>query len=189
MKNLCRLKIHNIKKSRSLPSNLFPWLFLLAAVVGLLSTAPMRERRDDFWIRRRFEQALAAFDGKETEFTITYETDCGHVAFYQRSSDQLTPKQRQAVQNYIHTLRHYFRPYHQRDGEPRYPIGGASITVAYSLHSGETIQAGSVCWLETSNGRQVGRSFYDSPFYWKKMSEIFTTRYREELLNSAEFST
>ncbi len=171
------------------PSNFWPLLFLLAAVVGLLSTPPMREQRDDFWIRRRFEQALAAFDGEETEFTISYETSCGHVVYYQRTHDQLTPKQRQAVQNYVHTLRHYFRPYHQRDGEPRYPIGGASITVAYSLPSGEIIQAGSVCWLETRDGQQVGRSFYDSPFYWRKMSEIFTTRYRKELLNSSELST
>lgn len=171
-----------------IPSDFWPLLFLLAAVVGLLSTAPMREQRDDFWIRRRFEQALAAFDGEEREFTVFYETCCD-TECYQRSSDQLTPRQRQAVQNYVHTLRHYFRPYHQRDGEPIYGGGGVSITINYSLPSGEIVHAGQVCWLETKNGKRVGRTFYQSNVYYKQLIDIFTTRYRKELLNSSEFST
>lgn len=170
-------------------SNFGPWLFLLAAVVVLLSTPPMQEQRDDFWIQRRFERALAAFDGEETEFTITYETICGRVAYYQRSSDQLTPKQRQAAQNYVRTLRHYFRPYHQRGGEPIYGGGGISITIDYSLPSGETVQAGNVCWLETKNGKRVGRTFYQSYIYHKQLIDIFTTQYRKESLNSVELST
>lgn len=169
-------------------STFLPRFFLLATVIVLLSTSPMREQRDDFWIRRQFEQALAAFDGEETEFTITYETDCGRVAFYQRTHDQLTPKQRQSVEDYVHTLRHYFRPYHQRNGEPRYPFG-SSTTITYSLSSGETIQAGSVCWLETKDKQRIGRSFYASPSYSQRIFEIFSTRNSKELLNSAELST
>lgn len=179
----------NRKRKTLSKLNLCPWLFLLAAVVALLSTPPMKEQQDDFWIRHRFERALAAFDGEETEFTITYETVCGQVVYYQRTCDQLTPKQRQTVQNHVHTLRHYFRPYHQRNGEPIYGGGGVSITVDYSLPSGETVQAGQVCWLETKDGKRVGRSFYQSDVFYEQLLAVFTTQYRKELLNSAELST
>lgn len=190
MKNLRRLKIHNIKKSRNLPSNLWPWLFLLAVAVVLLSTPPMRERRAEYRIRRQFEQALAAFDGEETEFTITYETSCGRVAFYQRSSDQLTPKQRQAVEDYVHTLR-YERPFHldEEGNAMGGPIGGVSLSVHYSLPTGGMIQAGSYCWLEKEDGKRLKRIFYAPYAYSQPIIYIFTTQYRKELLNSAELST
>lgn len=163
-------------------------LFLLIMTVVLLNTPPMRERRAEYRIRRQFEQALAAFDGEETEFTITYETSCGRVAFYQRSSDQLTPKQRQAVEDYVHTLRYERQHLDEEGNGTGGPIGGPVLSVNYSLPTEETIYAGSFCWLEKKN-EKMRRIFYSSYLYSKPIVEIFTTQGRKELLNSAELST
>ena len=114
-----------MNRKYKVPPNLWPWLFLLATVVGLLNTPIMKERRAEYKLRRQFEQALAAFDGEETKFTITYETNCGRVAFYQRSSDQLTPKQRQAIEDYVHTLRYKRQHLDEEGNGTGGPVGGS----------------------------------------------------------------
>lgn len=173
-----------------LPSSFLPLFFLFIVILALLNTPPMKEQRAEYKIRCQFEQALAAFDGEETEFTITYETSCGRVAFYQRSSDQLTPKQRQSVEDYVHTLR-YKRPFRldEEGNDTDGPIGGLNVSVHYSLPTEEILHAGCYCWLEKKDGKRLLRIFRDSDVYWKPVIDIFTTYGRKELLNSAELST
>lgn len=169
------------------PSNFWPLLFLLAAVVGLLNTPTMRELRAEKRIQRQFERALAAFDGERMEFTIDYQL---MDKIYYRSSDQLTPQQRQSAQNFVRTLQ-YERPcqFDEEGNAIGGPLGGVRLSVNYSLPTGETIRASAFCWFEKKDGKRLRRNFYESMIYRGELIDIFTTRYREELLNSSEFST
>lgn len=130
-----------MKKFQEFPLAL---VILFAAFCGFWTRGWVEEWR----IQRQFDRALDCFSADSTDFTLSYESDCGENLSVQ--SSQLTFKEKQIVEQYVHSLecgRFY-----------GYPIGG-QITVQYWPSNRQIFSAGSLSRLDClETGRTYRRS-------------------------------
>lgn len=126
-----------MKKSQKL---LLAAAILFAAVFGFW----FRGWLEDWKIQRQFEQALASFSADSTYFTLSLESDCAENLSI--DSSQLTYKQKQLVEQYVHSL--------QFEELSDSTLRGGQISVQYWVSNRFIFDAGEISRLnQIDNGR------------------------------------
>lgn len=139
--------------------------FFLAATILFAVTFGFWTRGwvEEFKIQQQFEQALTSFSADSTHFTLSLESDCAEN--FSIDSSQLTFKQKQIVEQYVHSLQ-----YEKFDDYLR----GGQITVEYWPSNLQIFSAGAVSRL---NCLEDGRIYHcncksDQPDLYEKLYDM-----------------